>query len=498
MKSIIIGEKNVEKEENIEENIKNEKNIPSTENSEKENIENINSKVSKNKTHIIKKIIIICILTLIIIFLITIIKESNFASKIEINYIKSGLEIKSIALENENININLKFPIIKKDRWCQILEENQNIEEDAWVKAKENNCILEINEESKYIVIKDEKNESEKILISEYLNSIISLDLITERIILLEGETKQIETDIKYIGNPDKTLVFTAEEDIVKIEGTTITGLKLGKTNLQVSDKYNHKINVEVIVTDLVTTPQINEKKQFLTEGVYTEEEAHILDDILEERIRKAGLKTRAGVVAAARFITLEFEYKIPYFLENGRYQDTGFSQKIDGEGRYYHKGLYLSKDKYSQIKDSKTKPVMWGGILKEYSTGKYIKNGLDCSGFVTWAMYNGGYDPGDIGAGPGEWYTTLPDLGESQQITLDLLKSGKVKAGDLIGWDGHIGMIIGITDTHIYTADTIYYSKGLVATKYTLEQMAYNSYFTHIYDMSKYYEEDGNYTSMW
>lgn len=76
MKSIIIGEKNVEREENIEENIKNEKNIPSTQNNEKENIakqENVNSEVSKNKTHIIKKIIIICILTLIITFLFTII-----------------------------------------------------------------------------------------------------------------------------------------------------------------------------------------------------------------------------------------------------------------------------------------------------------------------------------------------------------------------------------------------------------------------------------------
>ena len=138
-------------------------------------------------------------------------------------------------------------------------------------------------------------------------------------------------------------------------------------------------------------------------------------------------------MVAAARFITLEFKYKVPYFLENGRYQNTGFSEKIDGEGRYYHKGLYLSEDKYSEIKRSKTKPVMWGGTLKEYSTGKYLKNGLDCSGFVTWAMYNGGYDPGDIGAGPGEWYKTLPDLGKSEPITLSLLKSGKVKAGDLL-----------------------------------------------------------------
>lgn len=453
---------------------------------------------SKSKFKAVKKISKILLIIVFIVIAWEIIKNFNFASQFEINYIKSGLEINKIALENDSININLKSPVIAKKRWCQVLKEGQNIDENSWNEVKQNNCILKIDDESKYIVIKDEKNESKKILISDYLNTIISLDTNTQKIILLEGETKQIETNIKYIGNPDKTLEFSSEGDIVKIEDTSITGIKLGETKLNISDKYNHSVSIEVIVTNLVTNPQINNKKQFLTAGIYSKEEAHILDEILEERIKTAGIMTRAGVVAAARFITLEFKYKVPYFLENGRYQNTGFSEKIDGEGRYYHKGLYLSEDKYSEIKRSKTKPVMWGGTLKEYSTGKYIKNGLDCSGFVTWAMYNGGYEPGDIGAGPGEWYTTLPDLGKSQPITLNLLKSGKVKAGDLIGWNGHIGMIIGITNTHIYTADTIYYSKGLVATEYTLEAMAYNSYFTHIYDMSDYYEEDGNYSAMW
>lgn len=484
--------KKITSNENVEE--KNNKN------DEKEKIKQSNiEQHNKNKFRVTKKISKILLIVVLLVMAWEIIKNFNFASQFEINYIKSGLAINKISLENDSININLKAPVIAKDRWCQVLKEGQNIDENSWTQVEQNNCILKVDEESKYIVIKDEKNESEKILITDYLNAIISLNTKKQRIILLEGETKQIETDIKYIGNPDKTLTFSTEEDIVKIEGTTITGIKLGTTKLNISDKYNHSVSTEVVVTDLVTTPQINSKKQFLTSaGIYTQEEAHILDEILEERVETAGLKTRAGVVAAARFITLEFKYKVPYFLENGRYQNTGFSEKIDGEGRYYHKGLYLSEDKYSEIKRSKTKPVMWGGTLKEYSTGKYLKNGLDCSGFVTWAMYNGGYDPGDIGAGPGEWYKTLPDLGKSEPITLSLLKSRKVKAGDLIGWNGHIGMIIGITDTHIYTADTIYYSKGLVATKYTLEAMAYNSYFTHIYDMSDYYEEDGNYSAMW
>ena len=239
--------------------------------------------------------------------------------------------------------------------------------------------------------------------------------------ILVQGEEKTINIDINYIGNPDKTLTLISEnEDLLKVEGMKVIGIKSGNTNLKIRDKYNNEIIIPIIITDLVTTPTLNEKKQFLPSNEYTEEEAHILDEILEQRVNDAGLKTRAGVVAAARFITLEFKYVVPYFLENGRFQDNGYSKPIDGEGRYYKKGLYLSEDKFATIKkSSRGKPAIWGNTLLELSTGKYRKNGLDCSGFVTWALYNGGFDPGDIGAGPGEWYIALPDYGKSQPLVI-------------------------------------------------------------------------------
>lgn len=426
-------------------------------------------------------------------------RKFKYIEKFELRYIKSGLTVENIIAKNSEINVTLGKTLLKKDRWCQVINEEENINSDKWIKVENNNCILSINNDSKYIVVKDEKNIGIKKPLSNYINSIISLNFDVNKIFLVQGEKKEISVDLQYVGLPDKTLTYKVEnEEIISVQNNIIEGLKAGETTLSILDKYGHKAEISIIVTDLISLPEINTKKEFLTAEKYTEEEAHLLDDILEERVDNAGLKTRAGVVAAARFITLEFKYKIPYFLENGRFQKTDFSEQIDGEGRYYHKGLYLSKDKYETIRKSKTKPVMWGGTLYEYSNSRYMKNGLDCSGFVTWALVNGGYDPGDIGAGPGEWYTTLPDLGVSYPITLNLLKSGKVKAGDLIGWNGHIGIIIGIDDKNIYTADTIYYKDGLVATKYTLEGMAYKSYFTHIYDMSLYYKEDGNYTNMW
>lgn len=35
-----------------------------------------------------------------------------------------------------------------------------------------------------------------------------------------------------------------------------------------------------------------------------------------------------------------------------------------------------------------------------EYSEDRLGINGLDCSGFVTWAMLNGGFESGDVGSG--------------------------------------------------------------------------------------------------
>ena len=56
----------------------------------------------------------------------------------------------------------------------------------------------------------------------------------------------------------------------------------------------------------------------------YTKEQIDLLDDILKSEVEKAGPGTRAGVVAAATFLPLEFPYKIPYFYENGRLTNNG------------------------------------------------------------------------------------------------------------------------------------------------------------------------------
>lgn len=75
------------------------------------------------------------------------------------------------------------------------------------------------------------------------------------------------------------------------------------------------------------------------------------------------GLNTRAAVVEAARFMTLEFSKRIPYFAENGRLSLNG----IDAEGRYYKSGMFLNESRYTSVKKSMYGPAAWGCRIYSY-----------------------------------------------------------------------------------------------------------------------------------
>jgi len=460
-----------------------------------------------DKKNIIKWICI-TIITICIIFLgIVVINSNEFKAII----LKKGLTIKSIGnvsytdgevyAEIETYNF-----IINKNLWG-IATDNEVAPEfsDDWQQISENKCNLKIDDNDKYIYIRDSKNVGEKIVISDYASDIAKIVInnkVNDEIKLIKEEEKELDITLKTIGNPDKTLTYLSEdENVVKIEDKKLIGVDDGITNITISDNYGNIEKIKVQVTSLITLPQINNKKPFISNKQYTPEEAKILDEYLFYQIDEAGYETRAGVVAAARFLSLELEYRIPYFIENGRLAHFNHQRPYcDGEGRYFHRGLYLSEDKFEILEKSVAGPAMWGAYIREWSEDNgIIRNGLDCSGFVCWCLINGGFDQlGDIGGGLSEGLPTISDYGVSQKITMELLESGKVKAGDPIGYDGHIGIIIGVDDKHVYVADTLYHSKGLIATKYTFRELV-NSHFTHIYDYTEVYGgKEGNYTNMW
>lgn len=318
-----------------------------------------------------------------------------------------------------------------------------------------------------------------------------------DTIYLAVGEISKLNLDVKYKSSGSLKLYYDSEDkDIVEINNGVLTAKDEGTTKVEIKSVSEIEKNINIIVTDLITPPTYVQEKDELPCNKYNDEESHILDEILKTNIQNAGYKTRAGVVEAARFLSLRFPYKINYFYENGRLNDST-REYIDGEGRYYHIGLYLSDNKFDSLEEnaSTSDPVIWGCDLYANYVKTYSRNGLNCSGFISWAMLNGGFDIGDIGAGITEQYD-FTDVGEKISITDELLKSSKVKVGDLIGRNGHIAIIIGIEDNKIYIAES--YMPSMKVRVFTFNELVESDDFKYIMLMDSIYKNDGNLTNMW
>ena len=334
-------------------------------------------------------------------------------------------------------------------------------------------------------------------IIGSFSSSIDKLDIYY---LALNGK-KKLNFTFDYPSDFDKTVSLTSkDETIVKITDDTLYGVGVGSTTVIAELVDGNRKEYNIMVTDLIIPPTYMKNKPYLPCKRYTEEEADILDKILFSRVKEMGEGTRGGVLAAARFLTLEFPYTIGYFNENGRLNGHGYRPYIDGEGRYYHKGLYLSEKKYKDIiKSTKTGPKIWGCKLYDKFVDRYKSNGFTCSGFVTWAMYNGGFDTGDVGAGDYKQFDDdLSDLGPHQKITHEYMKNGNYKVGDFIARNGHAALIVGISDTTIYTAESLPPRLKI----YTYER--YNGIvndpnLTYVIEMSDIYPNgDGITTDMW
>lgn len=281
----------------------------------------------------------------------------------------------------------------------------------------------------------------------------------------------------------------SSDENIIKVSKNEITAVNVGKAYLD-SDCYRYNIEV----SDLYTKPTLYNNKDFLTCNFYSIQQNEYLDNVLKYEIESAGYKTRAGVVEAARFLTLRFKYKLNYFYENGRLIEDNQINNVDAEGRYYHKGLYLNESKFDDIYPIYNGPQIWGCKLLEEHRDEMINNGLDCSGFITWAMYNAGYYVKDIGAGIDDDRYDLTDLG--QMVYLDKSNYDQLKVGDLLGFDGHIGMLIGDDGSNYYVAQ-MYWEGDLQVSTYSYSNLI-DSEWEYAILLDEYYGEDGNLVKYW
>ena len=429
------------------------------------------------------------------------------------HYDVTGPEILGIDMASapdENGLISVETTVMKAhsgDLYVKVLQNGEIIRE---ITTDEEVVDIDLGLGSYQITVEDEYGKAVAEDSFEIKDKVLSVTIDQPETIYLPIEgTADITASMDVFGNPDTTLTWTSSDDMIaSVEDGHIMARSPGTATITVSSADGASSSVDVISTDLFHLPVYESYKQVIPAYAYTTEEAHLLDDALAYTINAAGGEgTRGAVIAAARFLTMQLDYKIPYFFENGRLNPMSGRPYADGEGRYYHKGMFLSTDKYDILDPDGIRwgPAIWGVNLLNWEEkyyfvpGNYYPNGLDCSGFVSWCLCQGGVIYGDIGAGNYVGYDQeLYDKGEHHYLTVDLLRNGDIHVGDLIGDDGHIALIAGLDRENemIYVAESL--SQGVKISPYTYSRCVYCGIYSFVNKMDNEYTGEGTYTEMW
>jgi len=192
------------------------------------------------------------------------------------------------------------------------------INDGKWIESKFGKCKFNVESGTYNITIKNLSNEIKRTEVID-VSAIKSYSLEGEKTYIAVKETVKLTELIDIIGTPDMNIKWESDnEEIATVEDGKVTGLKNGETIVRATTSDGKTDSIKIIVTDVIVPRKIDMKKKVIACHEYTEEEAAILDDILKTRIENKGLKTRAALIEAIRFIPLSLAKKVPYFFENG------------------------------------------------------------------------------------------------------------------------------------------------------------------------------------
>lgn len=150
----------------------------------------------------------------------------------------------------------------------------------------------------------------------------------------------------------------------------------------------------------------------------------------VKNEVQKAGFATREGVVAAAATLVngLHYEYDIALPYEWGGKYNSGLNPN-------------------------------WGS-KKETVTdkgNKFYYAGLDCSGFTTWSLFNGGFS-----------YDVEDSYHQRTWGTEKNFDEYTARPGDLLWKEGHIALVVDAQPDHYLIAEAV--SNGVMISKYALD----------------------------
>lgn len=163
---------------------------------------------------------------------------------------------------------------------------------------------------------------------------------------------------------------------------------------------------------------------------------------LIASNVQENGYGTRAGVVTAAVTLIAElgnnYNVKIPYFWGGGHgIMATG------AEGN-------------------------WGSSqCHTYANGQsYNYCGLDCSGFVPWAIYNGGFSITPLVTGG---FQSLPG---AERVSLT--NSAVLQPGDLLESSGHVILIVGVDENNYICAEAAGNETGVLFSTHPFNASGY------------------------
>jgi len=141
-------------------------------------------------------------------------------------------------------------------------------------------------------------------------------------------------------------------------------------------------------------------------------------NNLIAYNVEKSGYGTRAGVVAAAVTLIAElgnnYNVKIPYFWSGGHGDGIAQGAKASwGSGTCY---IYANSQAYNYC-------------------------GLDCSGFVAWAISNGGFTISSLTAG------SFQNLDGAERVSLT--SSAVLEPGDLLESSHHVILVVGVDEVN-------------------------------------------------
>ena len=182
----------------------------------------------------------------------------------------------------------------------------------------------------------------------------------------------------------------------------------------------------------------VSDGDEILNEALDTFLESHgtsleEFNNLIASNVEDSGYGTRAGVVASAVTLIAElgnnYNVKIPYFWGGGHGTVSEGAEANWGSGRCF---------------------TAANGNL-------YTLCGLDCSGFVTWAIYNGGFNISPLTTGG------FQNLSGAERVELE--NSAVLEPGDLLESNNHVVLVISVEESGYICAEASGRTTGVLFT---------------------------------